>query len=59
MSGSRGRGEKARSAERQLAGAAVGITKSALVIADSFSNRKGNFFFLFYLTCANPSAALA
>lgn len=47
MSGSRGRGEKARSAERQLAGAAVGITKSALVIADSFSNRKGNFFFSF------------
>lgn len=60
MSGSRGRGEKARAAGSQLAGAAAGITNSALVLADSYSTRKGKLFFsFFYLTCANPSAALA
>lgn len=47
MSGSWGRGEKARAAGSQLAGAAAGITNSALLVADFFSARKGNFYLLF------------
>lgn len=47
MSGSKGQGEKARAAESQLAGAAAGITKSAFVVAGSFSTRKGKFFCFF------------
>lgn len=48
---------KARAAGSQLAGAAAGITESALVTADSSSIGKGNFL-LFYLTCAILSATL-
>lgn len=47
MSGSRGRGENARAAGSQLSGAAAGIPNSALAVADSFSTKKGNFFFFF------------